>query len=502
MEPSYSAVHLTRTFPGITAVAGATFSVDEGTVHGVIGKNGAGKSVMMNMIAGILPPSSGILTILGTEVDARRWNPRVASSLGVELIPQEPPKLPDLTVGDFLFLGNKRLAKRGIVQGSLIRRMTNEIDERLALRVRVSDPMISLPIEVQQLLAFGKAVWLQEARVILLDEITASLSGQRREALLEQLRQLREGRSFTLISHRIAEIKAACDRVTVMRDGHSIDTMQVADVTPEDLAAAIVGDAEVAAPLSVDAMDLGPPVLEIDHLHSLPELHTVELTVHEHEVVGLAGVEGSGKDELLEAIVGIRPSKGTIRIDGVEFTPRSPRVAARRGISFLPKKREEYATIHGMSVLDNMVLPVAGRLSKRFGLWNPPKLRDLGDGMVDRMQVKTTSLGALIDTLSGGNKQKVMMGRLQFMTPRLYALNEPTRGVDISTIPELLRAIRERLTQSGAVLMTSESEEELLQTCDRVLVFYKGAIVREVIRGDDDFTVGTIYRESQGATAA
>ncbi|MFV0426650.1 MAG: ATP-binding cassette domain-containing protein, partial [Beutenbergiaceae bacterium] len=235
---------------------------------------------------------------------------------------------------------------------------------------------------------------------------------------------------------------------------------------------------------------------------SLPVLHPISLTIREHEVVGLAGVEGSGKDELLEAIAGIRASKGTVSIDGTEFIPRSPRVAARQGISFLPKKREEYATIHGMSVLDNMVLPVAGRLSKRLGLWDPAKLRDLGDGMVDRMQVKTSSLSVLIDTLSGGNKQKVMMGRLQFMTPRLYALNEPTRGVDISTIPELLRAIRERLTLNGAVLMTSESEEELLQTCDRVLVFFKGKVVREVVRGNDDFTVGTIYRESQGATAA
>ncbi|MFV0425800.1 MAG: ATP-binding cassette domain-containing protein, partial [Beutenbergiaceae bacterium] len=263
MEISYSASQVTRTFPGITAVADGTFEVEVGTVHGVIGKNGAGKSVMMNMIAGILPPSRGTLTIRGTVIDPKKWNPRVASTLGVELIPQEPPKLPDLTVGDFLFLGNSKLAKGGLVQGARIRKMTTEIDERLALGVRVTDPMISLPIEVQQLLAFGKAVWLQEAKVVLLDEITASLSGQRREALLEQLRQLREGRSFTLISHRIAEIKAACDQVTVMRDGRSIDTMEVAQVTPEDLAAAIVGDAHVTIPPATQAVELGNPVLEV-----------------------------------------------------------------------------------------------------------------------------------------------------------------------------------------------------------------------------------------------
>lgn len=502
MSTSYSVSRLSKEFAGVHAVRDATFSVAQGTVHGVIGKNGAGKSVLMNMVAGALSPSGGELTIADDAVNVKRWSPRAAADHGIALVPQEPPDFPFLTVEDFLFLGDRSAAKRGILQRKYIRRKVREIDERLALRVTPTDQMASLPIEVQQLLAFGKAVFLEDAKVVLLDEITASLSGVRRTALLAQLRELREGRSFTLISHRISEIMAACDTVTVMRDGASVETAAIVATTPEKLAAAIVGHADTHVHVAPETRLSGAPVLQLTGLSSPPLLEAVDLVVHEHEVLGLAGVEGSGKDELLESLAGLRPFAGRVRMEGRDVRFRSPRSATRGGVAYLPKKREEFATIHGMSVLANMVLPIAGRLAGPLGIVRDVTLERTGAPLISQMRVKTPSLETDIDNLSGGNRQKVMLARLQLMRPKVYLLNEPTRGVDIATIPELLRAVREKLTTHSAVIMTSESEEELIDTCDRVLVFLHGRIVREFTRGQHDFTVGDIYRTAQGVGIA
>ncbi len=500
---SYAVEHLAKDFGSVTAVADASFEVQQGSVHGVIGKNGAGKSVLMNMVSGVLAPSRGNLSIGDSPVDLHRWSPRAAQDRAVALVPQEPPDLPYLTVEEFLFLGDRRVSKGGVLQRGLIRRRVAEIDERLHLQVRATDPMVGLPIEVQQLLAFGKAVFLEDARVVLLDEITASLSGGRRDALLAQLRELRVGRSFTLISHRISEIMAACDTVTVMRDGRSVWTVKVADTTPEDLAAAIVGDADTRVESSSSSSyATSTPILTIDKVASEPWLDEVTLTVNEGEVVGLAGVDGSGKDELLEVLAGLRHGTGDITLDGRPLNVRSPRTSTRGGVAFLPKKREELGTIHGMSVLENTVLPVARLIAGPLGVVRDATLRKTAAPVIESMQVKTPSLGVDIDTLSGGNRQKVMFSRLQLMRPKLYLLNEPTRGVDIATKPELLRTVRERLAAHSGVLMTSESEEELIDTCDRVLVFVKGRVVRELRRGEPDFTVADIYRTGQGVMAS
>ena len=498
MSGSYEVVGLRKDFHGVAAVTDATFTVRTGTVHGVIGKNGAGKSVLMNMVAGVLTPTAGQLTIDGEAVDPRRWSPRAASDHGIALIPQEPPTLPFMTVEDFLFLGDRRVTKGGLVRRRLIRRHVADIDDRLELRVAATDQMAALPIEVQQLLAFGKAVFLEKARVVLLDEITASLSGVRREALLNQLKVLSADRSFTLISHRISEIMAACDTVTVMRDGRSVETVAIADTNPSELAGFIVGDAQTTIETSADTRAGSQTVLTARGLNT-HLLTDVDVEVAEHEVLGLAGVEGSGKDDVLEILGGVRRTRrGHVEVAGRPARLGNPRAAARSGMAFLPKKREEFATIHSMSVLDNVVLPTAGKLAGPLGLIKQSTFRAAGAPLVKAMQVKTPSLGTDIDNLSGGNRQKVMLARLQLMRPKVYLLNEPTRGVDIATIPELLRVVRERLTEHSAVVLTSESEEELVTVCDRVLIFVHGRVVREVRRGDPGFSVSEIYRTSQG----
>lgn len=505
MDVAYAVRGLRKEFGGRSGVADATLEVHWGSIHGVIGKNGAGKTVLMNMVAGVMEPTSGELLIDGRSVLAsHRWTPSQAKEFGVALVPQDPPRLPYLTVEDYLFLGDRVFSRFGLLNRQAMRRKVAEIDERLGLNVTPGDPLVTLPVETQQLLAFGKAVFLEGAPIILLDEITASLSGARRETLLRELHDLAKDtkvrRSFTLITHHINEVLSACDQVTVMRDGVSVDTLEVKDTTSQMLASKIVGEAGEARVNSSRTHELGDEVLQVTDLSSSPAFSSVTLSVREHEVVGIAGVEGSGKDELLDGLAGLRKTTGRIEVAGHPVRLANAMAAHQVGIAYLPKNRERFATIHTLTVLDNLLLPIAQRFANRLGLLDDRRMRETAVETIDRMEIRPPSPDAVINSLSGGNRQKVMVGRLRLMRPRLYLLNEPTRGVDIATKPQLLGAIRHELAAHSAVIMTSESEDELVDTCDRVLIFHKGRVVREILRTARDFNAAEIYRGSQGVT--
>ena len=494
MNVLVTAEALRKQFGLNVAVEKASIELATGRIHGVIGKNGAGKSVLMNMIAGVFSPNGGSLTVRGSAVDNDRWDPRVATAAGIALIPQEPPRLPFLTVEDYLFLGNRKSYNFGFVNGSYRAAKIREIDEALGLAVHRNDQMINLPIEVQQMLAFGKAVYLDEASVILLDEITASLSTVRRDALLQELTQLQKDRAFVLITHRINEVMSTCDVVTVMRDGESVKTIDVAKTSASALAHEIVGNQQI------DTASVFSKRVAGETLLSVRDGDGVVLTVNRQEVVGLAGLDGSGKDDVIEVAAGVSSRSRLTASTNTGTRIRSSRQAAANGVAYLPKKREEFATIQGMSVLENMVLPIARTVSAPRGLWLNRQLRPLVDPLIDSLNVSPPQPSALITSLSGGNRQKVMIGRLRLMKPDVYLLAEPTRGVDIGTKPLILETIRGVLAEKAGVVMTSESEEELVDYCDRIVVFFRGRVVKVLARGDREFTVDGIYRLSQGVT--
>ena len=498
MKFSYQANNLKKQFGGKSGVSSASFHVQEGTIHGIIGKNGAGKSVLMKMVSGIMVPSAGQLTIGGREVENSSWSPAAALSEGVAFIPQDPPKLTYLTVEDYLSLGNKGFSKLGIIDRKGIARKISEINEKLAIEVRSDDLVNYLPVEVQQLLAFGKGIFLNDAKIILLDEITASLSETRRLALLEQLRETVDGRSYTLITHHINEVIAACDRVTVIRDGQTVKTLDVKNTNKNELAELIVGEQLQEQFKKKNKKRLGTEVLNVSNLKSFNSFNSVNFRLAKHEVLGLAGLEGSGKHEVVEALVGLRNSEGMITVSGKEYFPRSPRSARKSGIAILPKNRERQATISSLSVFDNLLLPIATQFQNLFGLLAMKRMAATASDVVKNMRVHPADENAPIDSLSGGNRQKVMMGRLRLINPEIYLLNEPTRGVDISTKPVLLDLIKHDLVEDSAVIMTSESEEELIIACDRILIFFKGEIVRELKKNDASFDVNEIYKCSQG----
>ncbi len=533
---SYRLESLTRVFPGVLAVDRVNLEVSQSEIHGIIGKNGAGKSVLVSMIAGILRPSSGAIWIRDRRVLSEHYTPGRAHELGVSLIPQEPSITRALSVTETLYMGRPLTHGLGLLDHGEMQRRTLEIARKLSVQARPGQRMAALPIEDQQLLAFGKALFIERAQVILLDEITASLSRSRKNLLLEFLRDAiaqAPHLSFTLISHRISEILEFCDRVTVMRDGRAAATLNVAETTKEELAAWIVGEegsyyterarlagagdaarSQVSARRDGDTTE-GPrgqagydaavaaagrkPVLRVQQLAVKGAFEGVDFDLAPGEVIGLAGLDGSGKDELLAALCGLmRVDAGTLTLEGQAITLVSPRGALAHGIAYLPRKRESQAVIHNRSVEENMLLSVYARLRTRLGLIDYTRGRATARDGIRVLDIKTPSLRTSIDHLSGGNRQKVIINRVMSTTPKVFVLNEPTRGVDLATKPEILKAIRQRLAAESGVILTSESEEELVEACDRILVLYQGKIRQSLRRGEPSFNVGEVYRAIQG----
>ncbi len=497
---AYRLEGLTKIFPGVVAVDRVDLEVREGEIHGIIGKNGAGKSALVGMIAGVIEPTEGTIWI-GAEAVGKGYSPARAHRLGVSLIPQEPLFAPDLSVVDNLYMGRPAGGPAGLVAEGERRRQVAEIAERLSVRAKPLQKMGELRIEDQQLLAFGKALYLDEARIILLDEITASLTRERKELLLRFLREAVEssGLSITLITHHIREVHEFCHRVTVMRDGGAVHTGPVAGATEAELARWVVGDASIHVDRAPQAAS-GRTVLTVRGLSRTGEFADVDLDLAAGEVVGIAGLDGSGKDAFLAALFGlVAIDSGSVAVDGRPVRIRSPRDAQRYGIAYLPKKREEQAIVHGRSVEENVLISAYPQFSSRLGFIDRGRCAQIARETVAALGIKTPGLTADIDTLSGGNRQKVVVGRVATIGPKIFLLDEPTRGVDLGAKPQILRTVREQLARESGVIVTSESEEELLEVCDRVLVFYKGRVQSVLDRRS--LGVAAIYGAAQGIGA-
>jgi ABC-type sugar transport system ATPase subunit len=501
---SYRLTALTKQFPGVTAVLNVSLTVRRGEVHGIIGRNGAGKSVLVSLISGALKATSGEIAINGRNVDLSTYNPVKAHELGVSLVPQEPKFAARLSISDNIFMGRPISSGFGFISKSAMHDMARRVASEVGLAIDPDAPMARLPIESQQLLAFGKAQFVDQSQVILLDEITASLSRERKQMLLSLLRRLVESapdRSYTLISHHVSEIREFCDRVTVMRDSVAVATLDVAKTSAAELADWIVGDVPVTQFKGTDARAVGDnaPIIAVKDLSKESHFSGVSFSVAPGEVVGFAGLDGSGKEEAAEALFGIvAPDSGTISADGRGVTISSPDAAMRFGIALLPKHREKQAVIQGRSIADNILISSYQRFSNALGLIDKKRSNAVTRDKINEFRVKALGPQAGMSGLSGGNKQKVLIGRLTLSAPRLFILNEPTRGVDLATKPEILNAIRTELARASGVIMLSESEDELIAVCDRILVFFRGRVVDVLKRGDANFTVSALYKSIQG----
>jgi ABC-type sugar transport system ATPase subunit len=503
--PSYRLAGLTKTYPGLTAVADVDLSVRRGEIHGIIGRNGAGKSVLMSLISGAQQATSGEIEIGGRAVATADYNPVRAHALGVSLVPQEPKFAPRLTVVDNMFMGQPLTRGLGFLRRADMRRKAVEVAEAVGLSIDPDALMLTLPIESQQLLAFGKAQFIDDARVILLDEITASLSRERKTLLLTLLRDLVRRdpeRSYTLISHHVSEIMEFCDRVTVMRDARAVATLDVATTTGDELANWIVGDVPVMSLKSLERAvptSKSTPIARISGMTRRGVFEDVTLSLGTGDVVGFAGLDGSGKDEAAEALFGLGAlDAGTFEMEGRTLQLASPGDAMKHRIALLPKHRERQAVIQGRSIAENTLISSYRQFSTALGLIDSGRARQVTAEKIAAFKVKATGPEVGMSGLSGGNKQKVLIARLTLNAPRLLILNEPTRGVDLATKPEILKAIRTDLSRDSAVIMLTESEEEMITVCDRIYVFFRGRVIAVLERGEEAFTVSTLYKTIQG----
>jgi rhamnose transport system ATP-binding protein len=475
------AVHLTKSYAGVHALRDASFELRAGEVHALIGENGAGKSTLVKIVTGAVEKDAGELRLEGRPVTHN--SPRVARGLGIAAIYQQPALFPDLTVAENIALGLERSAPWRRVDWRGRRRRARELLERVGARIDPDRDAGGLSMPEQQLVEIARALGAT-ARVLILDEPTASLSEEDTQNLFAVIRSLRAGGvGLVYISHRLEELPVIADRVTVLRDGRTIDTRTMSEVSRAELIQLMVGR-ELSAVFPKKEVDIGDVALELRGVSSRAAgVRDVDLEIRAGEIVGLAGLVGSGRTELAEVVFGLVPKDGgEIRLKGrpVSFTSAAQAIAA--GVAYLPEDRRRHGVILDMPVAANVSLASLDRLTER-GLLDTARETELATGYVRRLGIKTPATFAPVGTLSGGNQQKVALSRWLATRPSVLVLDEPTQGVDVGAKSEIHALMVELAREGVAILMISSEMPEVLGMSDRIAVMRAGRLAGVLPRG-------------------
>ncbi|MFY1681038.1 sugar ABC transporter ATP-binding protein [Micromonospora sp. WMMD730] len=475
-----------KTFPGVRALDGVQLEVRAGEVHCLLGQNGAGKSTLIKVLAGVHRPDSGQVEWRGEP--AHFANPQAAMRAGIATIYQELDLVEDLSVAENAFLGHEPKVA-GFVRRGLMARRTREILSRLGHGEIPPGRMVrALPAAGKQVVSMARAL-SHEARLIIMDEPSAVLAHDEVDNLFRIIRELTaQGIAVIYISHRMEEIREIGDRVTVLKDGRTTAANLPARDTPtRDLVARMTGRTiEYVFPDRPTAPATGDELLRVERLSRTGEFADVSLSVRPGEIVGIAGLVGSGRSELLETIYGARRAEsGTIRMGGRTLRPGSVGAAVRAGMGMAPEERKSQALLLGEPIHRNVTLATFTRYA-RLGFTNAGRERAEAERIADDLQLRPNDVRRAVRTLSGGNQQKVVVGRWLLGDTRLLLLDEPTRGVDVGARAELYRVIRGLAAQGVGVLLVSSEVPEVLGLADRVLVMREGRMVREAPAGELD----------------
>ncbi|MBQ1046829.1 MULTISPECIES: sugar ABC transporter ATP-binding protein [unclassified Micromonospora] len=508
-----AATGLAKRFGGVTALDGVDFDVRAGEVHALLGENGAGKSTLINILSGVVTDYDGAVTVDGTPV--RFTGPAAAQAAGIATIHQELDLVPGLSVADNLVLGREPRTRMRTVDRRATVRTAREHLDRLGADIDPRRPVGSLRVGEQQLVEIAKALAL-DARVLVMDEPTAALADgevRRLFATIDGLR--RRGVGVVYISHRMEEIEVVADRATVLRNGCVAGVVPAGRMDRRRIVTMMVGERATSlfAPASGDAAGRAgrrEPLLDLTDLAVRPrsprpgrcEPDGISLTVRTGEIVGLAGLMGAGRTELLETLFGAGPAgrrAGTVRLAGRPYAPRSPRAALRAGVGFVPEDRRRAALVLEHPVGRSIVLAALARLTTA-GIVRRGRERAAVARSVTGLAIRTESTATPVGALSGGNQQKVVFARHLLTEPRLLLLDEPTRGVDIGAKAEIYRLLR-RLADDGVGILIASSElPELLGVCDRVVVLRRGRTVADL--ATDGCTGADVLAAAMGGPAA
>ena len=471
---------ITRRFPGVLALRDVDLTLYQGEVLAVIGENGAGKSTLMKILAGVLQPDSGDILLDGHSVSIDSC--RTATDLGIAIIHQELNLCDNLSAGANIFLGREP-RRFGLIDKAAIQRESQRVLQQVGLDISPDILVGSLSIGRRQLVEIAKAL-STHARVLIMDEPTSSLTDEEAETLFSVIGDLRsKGVSVVYISHRLGEVKGLADRVAVLRDGENAGELSADEITRNAMVSLMVGR-DISQFYARREHEIGDPVLEVEDLviPAWPE-HSLSFTVRRGEIIGIAGLVGAGRTELLQILFGIAPPlRGRIRVDGAALELRSPVDAIRAGLALVPEDRKQQGLVLEMTLRHNIGLPGLYHHRLTLGFVNRQREQADTEEMIARLDIKTPGADQIVQYLSGGNQQKVVLGKWLALEPRVLLLDEPTRGVDVGAKEEIYR-LMEELAESGvAVLFASSEMEEILGMSDRALVMHEGSISGQLER--------------------
>jgi rhamnose transport system ATP-binding protein len=470
-----------KAFGSVVALKSADLTVNMNSIHALVGENGAGKSTLVKIVAGLYQRDAGDFLLRGERVDFR--STAEAKAAGIAVIYQEPTLFPDLSVTENIFMGRQPTLRFGRIDRKAMRAEAEELFARLAVRIDPDRPAEGLSIADQQIIEIAKAISV-DARVLIMDEPTAALSGIEVDRLFAVARSLRdEGRALVFISHRFDEVFALCDTITVMRDGQYISTDAIQDTSVDEIVRRMVGR-EVTDLFPKEPAPLGDVLLEVEGLTSTGVFRDVSFTVRSGEIVGLSGLVGAGRSEIVRAVFGVdRYDSGDVRMHGKSVPKLNPTAAMAAGMALVPEDRRKQGLVLESSVARNLTLSTRTRLS-RLGFIDSSLENRAAKKWAARLEVKTNALDTEVGTLSGGNQQKVVLGKWLSTNPEVLIIDEPTRGIDVGTKAEVHRLLSQLAGEGLGIVMISSELPEILGMADRVLVVREGRITAEISRAD------------------
>ncbi|MDQ3561330.1 MAG: sugar ABC transporter ATP-binding protein [Pseudomonadota bacterium] len=482
MAPVLELSGISKSFPGVRALAGISFDVRAGEVHALLGENGAGKSTLIKIMSGVHRADSGTMTLDGKP--ASFGSPQEAQAAGIATIYQELLLFPELTVAENIFMGHAPKSRLGGIDWRAMRAQAGELLASLDIHDLDPSSLVGgLSVGNRQRVEIAKAL-SHKARILIMDEPTAALTEHDVERLFRIVRLLRDrGVGIVYISHRLEEVFLLADRVTVLRDGEFVATKPVSETDHNDLVRMMVGRRIEALFPKVEA-PLGAVVLELENVVRAPATKGISLQLRAGEILGIAGLVGAGRSELAEVIFGMTPAEsGAIRLDGKPVAINSPSDAKHLGIAYVPEDRGRQGLVRPMPIVENVSMASLSRVS-RSAFIDRRAEADLARRSVDQFQIRASGIGQVVGKLSGGNQQKVGLSKWLATEPRILIMDEPTRGIDVGAKAEIHRLMGEFAKAGMAILMISSELPEVLGMSDRVLVMRAGRIVAEFDRAE------------------
>lgn len=472
--------HISKSFPGVKALDDVQLRVRRGTVHALMGENGAGKSTLMKILNGIYTPDNGTIRFKGEEVKLNC--PYDAIKAGISMIHQELSPIPYMSIAENIYLGREpAIGRTGLVRQKVMEENTKKLLGELEIDLEPRAKMKDLSIANTQMVEIAKAI-SYNSELIVMDEPTSAISEKEVEHLFKIIRSLKEkGVSIIYISHKIDEIFKIADEVTVLRDGIYIGTEKLENITKEKLIEMMVGR-ELKQMFPKEEAEIREPILEVRNLTKKGKFYNINFKVHKGEILGISGLMGAGRTEVVESIFGItQPDEGEIFINGKKVDIRSPINAIEHKMALLTEDRKLTGLFLPLSVRDNMIMASVDEYSKGMFV-NAGKVDGACNSQVDWLKIKTPSLNQAVKYLSGGNQQKVLLARWLLTYPDILILDEPTRGIDVGAKAEIHRLMSKMAQEGKAIIMISSELPEILGMSDRILVMHEGRITGELSR--------------------